>query len=179
MKRHRRKFLFVVTFLVLGGCVSMPTGPSVMVLPAPDKSFEQFQIDDVVCRQWAAQQLGTSPQQIANQNTISGAALGTVLGAGLGAALGAASGNPGTGAAIGAGSGLLLGTASGADAGRMTGYDAQRRYDIAYQQCMYSKGNQLPGTTVTRTRRVVTPPPPPLQGTDSTMDSYAPPYPVR
>ena len=23
--------------------------------------------------------------------------------------------------------------------------DAQRRYDIAYQQCMYAKGNQLPG----------------------------------
>ena len=26
------------------------------------------------------------------------------------------------------------------------GSEAQRRYDIAYQQCMYAKGNQLPGS---------------------------------
>jgi thiamine pyrophosphate-dependent acetolactate synthase large subunit-like protein len=130
-----------------------------MVLPAPDKSFEQFQVDDVVCRQWAAQQIGMQPQQIANQNTMQGAAVGTVLGAGLGAAIGAAAGSPGTGAAIGAGSGLLLGTASGAEAGQMSGYEAQRRYDNAYQQCMYAKGNQIPGMTVTRTRRVQPPPP--------------------
>jgi len=179
MTRHRRIFLCVAMLLVLEGCVTMPTGPSVMVLPAPDKSFEQFQVDDVICRQWAAQQIGMAPQEIANQNTISGAAVGTVLGAGLGAAIGAATGSPGTGAAIGAGSGLVLGTASGADAGQLSSWEAQRRYDNAYQQCMYAKGNQIPGTTVTRTRRVVTPPPPPPPGTGSSIDSYDPPYPVR
>jgi hypothetical protein len=34
----------------------------------------------------------------------------------------------------------------------------QRRYDIAYQQCMYAKGNQLPGQAV---RQNIPPPPPP------------------
>ena len=108
--------------------------------------------------------------------------MGTLLGAGLGAAIGAATGNPGVGAAIGAGSGLMLGTAGGANAGQLSGREAQQRYDIAYQQCMYAKGNQLPGTTVTRTRRIRTIPPPPpdypVPG-DPATQSYAPPYPVR
>jgi Glycine-zipper domain len=174
--------VMAVVLLVAAGCASIPTGPSVMVLPAPGKTFEQFQVDDLICRQWAGQSIGLSTQQIANQDTITGAAVGTVLGAGLGAAIGAASGSPGTGAAIGAGSGLLLGTASGAETGQLSGWEAQRRYDIAYQQCMYAKGNQLPGTTVTRTRRVQTPPPPPPPGYDGpepSSQSYDPPYPVR
>jgi hypothetical protein len=170
-------FISSLFLVILGGCVTMPTGPSVMVLPGDGRSFEQFQYDDYVCRQWAGQQIGVSPQEVANQTTISGAAVGTVLGAGVGAAIGAATGNPGVGAAIGAGSGLVLGTSAGADAGQMSGWEAQRRYDIAYQQCMYAKGNLIPGTKVTRTRRVVTPPPPP--GTGSPMDRYDPPYPVR
>jgi hypothetical protein len=161
MATRMRRLVTVVVLLAVSGCATMPSGPSVMVLPAPDKTFEQFQFDDVICRQWAGQQIGMTPQQIANQNTISGAAIGTVIGAALGAAIGAASGDPGTGAAIGAAGGLALGTASGSDAGQISGREGQRRYDIAYQQCMYAKGNQLPGTTVTRTRRVQTPPPPP------------------
>ena len=175
-----RIFITVLVLLAVGGCATYPSGPSVMVLPAPGKSFEQFQVEDAICRQWAGQQIGMPPEEIANQNTVSGAAVGTVLGAGVGAAIGAASGNPGAGAAIGAGSGLLVGTAAGADAGQMSGGEAQRRYDIAYQQCMYAKGNQLPGSTVTRTRRVLTPPPPPAPpGFDPDSQSFDPPYPVR
>ena len=127
-------------------------GPSVLVLPGSGKSFEQFQADDAVCRQWAAQQIGTAPQEAANQSTAKSAVAGTVIGAGLGAAIGSASGAAGTGAAIGAASGLLLGSAAGASAGYASGYEAQRRYDIAYQQCMYAKGNVTPGV-VTRTPR--------------------------
>jgi hypothetical protein len=36
----------------------------------------------------------------------------------------------------------------------------QRRYDNAYMQCMYAKGNQVPGAT----RTGAVPPPPPPQG---------------
>ena len=147
--------------LTLAGCATVPMGPSVRVMPAPGKSFEQFQVDDAVCRQWAGQQIGMSPQETINQNTATGAVVGTVVGAGLGAAIGAASGHPGAGAAIGAGSGLLVGTASGANAGQVYGYEAQRRYDIAYEQCMYAKGNQLPGMVIHRVRRTAPPPPPP------------------
>jgi hypothetical protein len=67
--------------LVLGACASIPTGPNVLVLPGDGKSFEQFQTDDAICRQWSVQQTGTS---------------------------------------------------------------VQLRYDIAYAQCMYAKGNQVP-----------------------------------
>jgi len=45
----------------------------------PGKSFEQFQTEDVNCRQWAGQQIGVSPQDTANQNTAAGAVIGTAL----------------------------------------------------------------------------------------------------
>jgi uncharacterized protein YcfJ len=130
--------------LLCSGCVTAPTGPTVNVMPGPEKSFEQFQADDGVCRQWALQQAGGHPQTAAVQGTATGAAIGTVVGAGLGAAIGAVAGHPGAGAAIGAGGGLLGGTALGANAGQSATFTAQRRYDRAYEQCMYAKGNDTP-----------------------------------
>ena len=56
--------LILVPFL--GACATVPTGPSVMVLPGGGKSFEQFQADDAICRQWAYQQTGTTPGQAAS-----------------------------------------------------------------------------------------------------------------
>ena len=147
--------------LAVAGCATLPTGPSVMVLPAPWKTFEQFQTDDAICRQWAAQQIGLSPQQTANQNTAQGAATGAIIGTGLGAAIGAASGHMGTGAAIGAGTGLLAGAATGANTGQVYGWEAQRRYDIAYEQCMYAKKNIIPGLRRQAPRFWSAPPPPP------------------
>jgi hypothetical protein len=118
--------------------------------------------DDTICREWAQRQIGgTSPSQIANENTTAGAALGTVIGAGLGALIGSATGNAGAGAAIGAGVGLLSGTSVGSNAGAASGYHLQRQYDIAYQQCMYSKGNQVPGVVRQPSRAYTSPPPPP------------------
>ena len=146
--------------LALSGCATLPTGPSVMVLPTAGKPFEQFQAEDASCRQWAGQQIGLAPQETANQNTAVGAIAGTALGAALGAAIGAATGGAGVGAAIGAASGLLGGTAVGANAGQAYGGEAQRRYDMAYQQCMYAKGNQIPGV-VQQHRQSYSPPPPP------------------
>jgi hypothetical protein len=174
-KRIRSLFSFTM-LLALSGCVTLPTGPSVMALPGSEKSFEQFQAEDADCRQWAGQQIGMSPQDTANQNTATGAVVGTFIGAGLGAALGAASGNPGVGAAIGAGSGLLVGTSAGANAGQVYGYEAQRRYDIGYQQCMYAKGNQISGVEK-RTRRVRRLPPPPPPDLYSVPPDYSPSYP--
>ena len=142
MTIYTRSFLLLL-LLVLGGCATVPEGPSVMVMPGPGKSLEQFQAEDAICRQWATQQTGVTPQAAANQDTLSGAAIGTLIGAGLGAAIGAAAGDPGLGAAIGAGSGLLGGTLIGADAGEASAEEAQNRYNIAYQQCMYAKGNQV------------------------------------
>jgi len=131
--------------LLLSACTTMPTGPGVLVLPSPGKSLQDFQVEDMICRQWAGQQIGMSPQDIAAENTVKGAAVGTAIGAGAGALLGSASGDAGSGAAIGAGAGLLMGTAAGASSGQAYGWEAQERYDYAYVQCMYAKGNQIPG----------------------------------
>jgi hypothetical protein len=174
MMKSMRGLFLILAPLAVAGCVTMPTGPSVMSLPGYGKSFEQFQSDDLICKQWAGQQIGLSPQDTANQNTATGAVVGTVIGAGLGAAIGAASGNPGVGAAIGAGSGLLVGTSAGASSGQAYGWDAQRRYDIAYQQCMYAKGNQIPGVE-RRSRRIQRTPVPTPPGSSSVPPDYYPP----
>jgi OmpA family protein len=149
---------------LLTACATVPTGPSVMVLPGSGKGFDQFQSDDAVCRQWAAQQTGTTTRKVATETTLGGAAVGTVAGAALGAAIGAAAGSPATGAAVGAGAGLFGGTAIGAGQAEGHSLSVQRRYDIAYMQCMYSKGNQIPvarGSKPPYTSAAPPPPPPP------------------
>jgi hypothetical protein len=156
--------------VLVAGCVTLPTGPSVRVFPTPGKPYDLFLSEESTCRQAAERQIGMLPQQISDQNTVRGAAVGTAIGAGVGAAIGAASGNAGAGAAIGAGSGLLVGSASGADAGRYEAREAQWRYDTAYLQCMYSYGNQVanPGAGYYRRRTYTVPP-------TSTDYEYAPP----
>jgi hypothetical protein len=161
-------FIFFVVVTLMGGCATVPTGPSVMVLPAPGKSFGAFQSDDITCRQWALQQAGVQPSKAVNKKLAGGAAIGTRVGAGLGAAIGAASGNAGAGAAIGAGSGLLGGTAVASGPAYAAGWEVQRRYDIAYQQCMYAKGNQIPGHKQSSRRTYRVPPPPPTPGFNRT-----------
>ncbi len=142
----RRTLLIVVAATGLTGCAIIPLDPSVMVLPGQGKPFEQFQADDASCRQWAAQQVATTPGQASTESAVSSATIGTLLGAALGAAFGAASGNAGVGAAIGAGSGLLGGTLYGVRASQAAAGTVQWRYDSAYEQCMYAKGNQTPVT---------------------------------
>ncbi|MGO8865554.1 MAG: glycine zipper family protein [Alphaproteobacteria bacterium] len=131
--------------LVLEGCAATPTGPSVAIMPAPNKPFEVFQEDQAVCKQYADQQLA-GQAELANSQASSEAVLSTLLLAGLGAALGG-----GRGAAVGAAYGALLGTGAGADASQAAQISIQQRYDIAYAQCMYSRGNQVPGLTSTTT----------------------------
>lgn len=136
----RFAFVFLVSAIVVTGCVSIPNGPSVMVLPASGVSFEQFRYDDAICRQFAFSQVGgiSSNQAAINSGVIS-AATGTALGAAAGAALGG-----GRGAAIGAGSGLVAGSVVGSDTARSAMYAGQAHYDMAYIQCMYTKGHRVP-----------------------------------
>ncbi len=149
--------------LLFAACATIPSGPSVLVLPGTGKPFEQFQADDGVCRGWANQQVGgATPGTASQSSTAASATLGTLAGAAAGAAIGAAAGSAGAGAAIGAGSGLLLGTATGASAGSYSAGEVQRRYDHAYIQCMYAKGNRVPiGGGLTSQPAAPPPPPPP------------------
>jgi len=156
----KRVALSLLAALVLGGCVTVPRGPSVMVLPGAGKPFDQFQADDASCRQWAYMQSGAPAANPAG-GALAGAAIGTVIGGAAGAALGAIGGNPGLGAAVGAGVGAVGGTATGANAAGVSSWEMQRRYDFAYQQCMYAKGNQVPGIAARRSSPASYAPPPP------------------
>ena len=135
-----RYSVIAITLLgVLSGCANIPKGPSVAVMPAPGKSFEEFNVDDAICRQYAQNAIGTSANDAAVNSEVKSIALGTAIGAAAGALMGGHNG-AGSGAAIG----MLGGASIGSNQAQYSGLESQRRYDIAYEQCMYAKGNQLP-----------------------------------
>ena len=135
------KLLAPVTALILAGCVALPTGPSVMVLPGTGRSFDQFRYDEGVCRQYAYQEIGG---QTAEKAQIDAGVTSAVVGTAVGALAGAAIGGHSRDTATGAGVGLLMGSAMGSSAASASAYDAQRRFDQAYIQCMYAKGHRVP-----------------------------------
>jgi hypothetical protein len=131
--------------VMLAGCaVQPPTGPTVMALPGGGKSLQAFQQDDYACRNYAGQATAYAVNGRAGATPgVTGAALGTLGGAALGAALGAVAGNAGAGAAIGGGAGLLGGASVGSQRGAASQYSLQQQYNVAYTQCMYSRGDSV------------------------------------
>lgn len=124
--------------VLLVGCAPMPMGPTIAVMPTANKPFEVFVQDDQLCRGWAAHSIGQPGNELAAQQVIGSAAAGAVVGALLGAAVG-----DHHSAGVGAAMGTVVGGSVGANQGAATAWNAQRAYDIAYQQCMYSKGNHV------------------------------------
>lgn len=133
--------------LALAGCATVPMAPTIRVMPAPNQPFQAFQADDADCRQYATNAVRGMTDQT-NNKAVGSAALGTVLGAAVGAALGG--GGPGPyhhhddGLVV---AGAVTGGAIGASAGSQgsSQYGIQQAYDNAYAQCMYARGNQVPG----------------------------------
>ncbi len=133
--------LALMATIVLSACVSAPTGPTITIMPREGKSFEEFKKDDDECRAFAAKSV-----QDGNTAALKEGAISTATGAAIGAAAGAlyqggSSKNVGTGAAIG----MVGGAAVGAMGASSKETQAQTQYNTAYQQCMYTKGNQVPG----------------------------------
>lgn len=64
----------IVAGCSLAGCVHIPVGPNVMVLPGAGKDLEQFDVDDAVCRRWAVQQVGVTSSRAADDTAVGGAA---------------------------------------------------------------------------------------------------------
>lgn len=146
-----------VTALLLASCAPMPSGPSVAVMPPPNKPFEVFMQEEQLCRSWAAHSIGLAGNDAAAdtmlRSTVAGAAIGAIAGAMVGG-----DHNVGAGAAMG----TMIGATAGAQQGNATAWSAQRRYDIAYQQCMHSKGNLVPSSGYYRYPPPAPAPPPPL-----------------
>ena len=167
----------ILTLALLGalaGCSSIPNGPSVAVMPAPGKSFDQFNTEDTVCRQFAQKSIGTSANDSATDAELKSIAAGTAIGVVAGVLGSGNSGGAGSGAAVG----MLGGASMGSGAAQASGREAQRRYDIAYEQCMYAKGNQLPQGTYYQPRVIYTQPPaPPAPVPAPAPANYPPPPP--
>ncbi len=159
------RMLGAVALGLLSACAQMPVGPSVAVMPAPNKPFDVFIEDDTLCRAWAARNVGSDGQNQAANQMAATTVTGVVLGALAGAAI---DGNRGAG--NGAAAGLILGAGVGANQGNAVAWNAQVRYDGAYQQCMYAKGNVVPGyypAGVVYSAAPNPPPPPPPQAMPS------------
>ena len=165
--RKRLLPLLLASAWALAGCASAPMGPTVTVMPAPGMPLEQFQAIDSSCRAFAQQQSAGYGSSAAQSGVVSGAA-----GALLGAAAGALIGGNHNAAGIGAGVGLLAGSAGGAGSYNGQQMTAQQAYNVAYKQCMYTKGAQVPGYAAPR----YAPPPPAYAAPPSA--GYAPPPPA-
>ena len=155
----------VMCALLVSACTTWPTGPSIMAMPGSTKSFDQFRADDVDCRGYAFDQIGgTTANKAATDSAVSSAAIGTVIGTLAGAAIGGRGG-----AGVGAAGGLVVGSAVGSSNAHAAGYTTQQRYDNAYVQCMYARGQKVPVTGQLAERAPVPlaprsaniPPPPP------------------
>jgi hypothetical protein len=104
----------LLAVIPLAACAAAPpSGPTVFAVPRSGQSLSQLQADDLACRNDV--QTRTAPpgatQAAANH------------------------------AAGGAGAGLLTGSAGGASNTDAIAGDAQTQYDVAYAQCMTSKGD--------------------------------------
>lgn len=161
--------LGVAAAAIVSGCATPPLAPRVAVMPAPGKPFEVFVAEERACRHYAEDSVGVTSEDAATRTAVGTAAVATAIGAVAGAALGGRDG-----AAAGASMGLISGAAVGAGQGSMDSRDLQRRYDIAYQQCMYAKGNQLPGSV----RAQPTPPYPPPPAPAPASGAMPPPPPA-
>jgi hypothetical protein len=128
----------MIPAILLAACAQTPMGPTVQVLPGPNKSFADFQNDQAICRQFAQQAVGDQARG-ANLRGLGVAALTTALGAGLGGAIGG-----GSGAGIGAAAGAVGGAGLAGVQTSQAQNSIQAQYNAAFVQCMFSLGNSVP-----------------------------------
>jgi uncharacterized protein YcfJ len=141
MRVNARLGTAMAALMALSACAPTVMAPTVPVMPGANKPFDQFAADQQTCQAYANSQTAPMAAQ-ANNQAVGGALLTTALGAGLGAAIGG-----GRGAAIGAASGAVVGGSMAAQGSSIAGMNIQQQYNLYYSQCMYARGNQVPGFT--------------------------------
>ncbi len=174
MLMRATKFFSAAGVVALAGCVSIPSGPSHQAFPGSRKSFDQFQVDDIACRDHGTAQIGgRSASDRANESAAASAVVGTIIGAAAGAAIGGNS----AGAGVGAGIGLLTGSMIGTAEAQGSYHATQRRFDVAYHQCMYARGHRVPvyGRYAQSTPRSYAPPPRSTPPSNAPAPRFAPP----
>ncbi|MGF6545823.1 peptidoglycan-binding domain-containing protein [Paraburkholderia youngii] len=149
-----------VTLVVLSACASTPLGPTVQVMPGSAVPFRAFQQNQEECKQYAQSEVAGQAES-ANRAAVGSALLGVALGTALGAAAGDSQG-AGVGAAVGG----AAGTGAGATSSQIAQVSIQDQYNNAYMQCMYAKGNQIPGASAPQANAM---PPAPLETSAMTV----------
>ena len=175
----RSTMAWMAAGLALAGCATAPLAPRVAVMPAPGKPFEVFVAEEQACRQYAEQAVATADgKDPATERAVETGIWATLIGALAGAAIGGRDG-----AAVGAGFGLFTGAATASGESHYVVGDVRHRYDIAYQQCMYAKGNQIPGMYRPQVEagapanRAAPMPPPPTAAAPAKLQGMPPPPP--
>lgn len=159
MKRILMSASALSLLVLLEGCVTQPYGPTIPVMPAQGKPMVDFQRDDAECQDYAGSRVAGGVHAANNRvvaDTVIGAALGTAVGATF---------NHGNGAGPGAAIGGAVGAGVASNDARYSQATLQGQYNIAYAQCMTSKGNEVaappPPRRMYRHRRYYDGPPPP------------------
>jgi hypothetical protein len=119
-------------------------------MPGPGKTLDAFQADNGACKSFAADAV-KGQADAANQRAFGTALLTTALGAATGAATGSLDGDAGGGAAVGGAVGAGAGSAIGGMNNSADQEGIQAQYDNAFSQCMYAKGDAVPGFAPTAT----------------------------
>jgi hypothetical protein len=57
-----QKLTIIISAFLLSACSTMPSGPSVLVLPNADKNFDQFHAEDQLCRQFTHKQVAATEE---------------------------------------------------------------------------------------------------------------------
>ncbi len=130
-------FSRLLAAVLLSGCATTPMGPTALVMPAQGKPFEVFAQEQEMCKQFAGGEVDGGAT-MSNLKQLGTMAISTALGAGLGASVRGRRGAEFGGAVGAIGGGAMAGHGSARDQNTLQG-----RYDLAYTQCMYSRGNQI------------------------------------
>jgi hypothetical protein len=123
--------------VLLSGCATSPMGPTALVMPASGKPFDVFVQEQAMCKQFAGGEV-EGGATMSNLKQLGTMVVSTALGGGLGAAV-----RGRRGAEIGGAVGAIGGSAMAGHGSARDQNSLQGRYDMAYTQCMYSRGNQI------------------------------------
>jgi hypothetical protein len=75
-----RRLSLILVSMVLVGCTTAPMAPNIAVYPMKGSTLEQYAADDARCREFAAAQLGTSPEREALKSAAVTGGMGQPLG---------------------------------------------------------------------------------------------------
>jgi hypothetical protein len=136
MTKFLTPLIAISSLSLLTACVTPPMGPMIPVRPGDGKSMQEFGQDDDYCQGYANDKVAGRVNK-ANDEAVRRGLIGTIIGAAIGGAVGNT-----RGAVIGGTAGAVVG--SNTDHGYSQA-GVQREYDMAYAQCMASRGNDVPG----------------------------------